>query len=89
MKEFFDIPAIRSRLESADVEPVTVQAYLTTLMNLNAISDLLSPHPEMEEEEGRPQLERLFQVHQRRKQQLELECPVLATVSRPTDWKFQ
>lgn len=89
MKEFFDIATIRSRLERIDVDPVTKQAYLTTLLNINMIGDLLSPHPEMEEEDGRPQLERLFQAHQRRKQQLELEFPVLATLSRPAGWSPQ
>lgn len=87
MKEFFDVEAVRVRLAEVDVPADVGRAYLAVLTNLNALSDLLSPHPELEDEAGQPQLERLFLSHQRRRQQLEAEYPVLATLVRPTGWQ--
>lgn len=85
---FTDIEQIRTRLAESDLPAPVVQAYLQVLTNLNALSMLMAP--EGDDEQDSPEtahLNRLFAQHQRRRLQMEEEYPILAVLSRPAGWQ--
>lgn len=86
MMEFFDVEAVRARLAELDVPADKGMAYLQVLTNLNAISILLSPSVDLQDEAGAEDLEQLWQRHQERRVVLEVQFPELAVASRPKGW---
>lgn len=86
MMEFFDVEAVRARLAELDVPADKGMAYLQVLTNLNAISILLSPSVDLQDEAGAEDLEQLWQRHQERRVALEVQFPELAVASRPKGW---
>ena len=86
MMEFFDVEAVRARLAELDVPADKGMAYLQVLTNLNAMSILLSPSVDLQDEAGAEDLEQLWQRHQERRVALEVQFPELAVASRPKGW---
>ena len=86
MMEFFDVEAVRARLVELDVPADMAMAYLQVLTNLNAMSVLLSPSVNLDDEGGQEDLQQLWQRHQERRATLEAQYPVLSVVTRPAGW---
>ncbi|WP_135228712.1 hypothetical protein [Deinococcus fonticola] len=89
MMQFFDVEAIRARLAETGVPAGVGLAYLQVLTNLNAMSHLMSPSVDLQDEPGQEELEKFFQRHQERRTALESQFPELAIASRPRDWQPQ
>lgn len=83
MMQFFDVEAIRARLADTHVPADVCMAYLQVLTNLNAMSYLLSPSVDLQDEPGQEELEQLFQRHQERRKALESQFPELALAAAP------
>lgn len=89
MMQFFDVEAIRARIAQTDVPADVGMAYLQVLTNLNAMSHLMSPNVDLQDEPGQEELERLFQRHQERRAALESQFPELTVAARSDDWQPQ
>lgn len=83
---YYDIELVRARLIESDIPTQVAQKYLQILTNLNAMSYLMSPSVDLQDEPGQEELERLFQRHQERCTTLEAEWPELAVAARPEGW---
>lgn len=87
MMNFTDVDLVRARLVESDLPSKVGQEYLQLRTSLNALSVLMTPVLDAEgEEAGGDALERLFQSHLARRQELERRYPELAVMSRPKEW---
>lgn len=86
MKQLFDVEAIRARLSDTDVPADVGMAYLQVLTNLNALSHLMIPSVDLQDEPGQEELEKVFQRHEERRTALESQYPALAVAARPKGW---
>ncbi|PTA67562.1 hypothetical protein [Deinococcus arcticus] len=85
---YVDIELVRTRLLNTEVPSGVCKEYLQLLSSLNALSLLLTPAMDADEDEaGGETLMRLFQSHMSRREALEVEYPELGVLVRPGGWQ--